>query len=135
MIVVDVIAYDSVLIVSGAEQNIDRVQIAYRSLGVDIEFAQRLNGIAKELETHRQRRLPRIKIDNSTANSELAAGSDLGNALITGVGEFLEHALPIWRSFSAIGSALATSASNSLDVDLTTANIRRNRTKLQKFAL
>ena len=61
-------------------------------MGVDVEFAQRFNGIAKELETHRQRRLPRIKIDNSAANGELAAGSDLGNTLITGVGEFLENA-------------------------------------------
>src|ERR1700736_5285901 len=43
------------------------------------------------------------------------------------------RALSICSSLRAIGSALATSAGNSLDIDLTTANVRRKRAKHQSL--
>src|ERR1700736_5556446 len=92
MIAVDVIADEPTLIVGRAEQDIDCVQIAHRSLSVDVELEQRFNLVAKKFEAHRQRRLPRVNIDNSAANGELSAGGDLGDALITGIRKFFEDA-------------------------------------------
>jgi hypothetical protein len=59
------------------QQNIDRAQIAHRSLRIDIELAQRFDLVAEKFQAKRQRRLQRIKIDNPAADSELATSRDL----------------------------------------------------------
>ena len=59
------------------QQNIDRAQIAHGSLRVDIELAQRFDLVAEKFQSKRQWRMPRIKIDNPAADSELATSGDL----------------------------------------------------------
>ena len=83
MIARDIIADHTALIFSRSEQNIDRGQIAHRGLSIDIEFAQRIDFIAKKFQAHRQWRLPRIEIDNASTDGELPARSDLSDVLIT----------------------------------------------------
>src|SRR6266446_647181 len=81
----------------GAEKDFDRAQVVHRGLSIDIELAQGFDFIAKEFDPHRQRRLPRIKIDNSAADSELSARGYLSDAFITGVGKLLEDAFHFFR--------------------------------------
>src|SRR5262249_39353548 len=59
------------------QQNVDRPQIAHRSLRIYVELAQRFDLIAKKFQAKRQGRVPRIKIDNAAADSELSTSGDL----------------------------------------------------------
>ena len=90
MIFLKVIADLSALVFSRAEENIDRGQIAHGGLGIDVELAHRLNVVAKELDADRQRGLPRVKIDDAATDSELAAGGNLRDALVTGAAQRFE---------------------------------------------
>ncbi len=67
-------------------------------MSIDIELAQGFDFIAKEFNPHRQRRLPRVKIDNPPANGEVTARRYLRNALVTGVSELLKNAFHLLRS-------------------------------------
>src|SRR6266850_93728 len=91
MIARDIIADHTALIFSRSEQNIDRGQIAHRGLSIDIEFAQRIDFVAKKFQSHRQWRLPRIEIDNASTDGELPACSDLSDALITSARESVDE--------------------------------------------
>ncbi len=84
MLLPDVIAHLPALIVGRAEQELDLIQIAERSLRIEIEFAERLDLVAEELGPNRRRRLPRIDIENSAADRELPARRHLCDALVTG---------------------------------------------------
>src|SRR5438552_18892465 len=81
----------------GAEKDFDRAQVVHRGLSIDIELAQGFDFIAKEFDPHRQRRLPRIKIDNPTADSELSARGYLSDAFITSAGKLLKDAFHLFR--------------------------------------
>ena len=59
------------------QQNIDRPQIAHGSLRIDVELAQRFDLVAEKFQSKRQWRVPRIKIYNPAADSELSASGDL----------------------------------------------------------
>jgi hypothetical protein len=59
------------------QQNVDRAQIAHGSLRIDIELAQRFDLIAEEFQAERQRRMPRIKVDNPAPDSEMSTSGDL----------------------------------------------------------
>src|SRR5262249_55837855 len=87
----DVITDHAARVVRCAEKNVDLAEVADRSLRVDVDLAKRLGGVAEKFDAHRQRRLPRIKIDNSAANRELTAGRDLRDALVTGGAQFFEQ--------------------------------------------
>src|SRR4029453_2388958 len=91
MIARHIIADDTTLIFSLSEQNIDRGQIAYRGLSIKIEFAQRIDFVAKKFQSHRKGRLPRIEIDNATTDGELPACSDLSDAFITNGRELFDE--------------------------------------------
>src|SRR4029453_2205549 len=91
MIACDIIADDNALIFSRSEQNIDRGQIAQRGLSIDIEFAQRIDFIAKKFQSHRKWRLPRIEIDNASTDGEVPACRDLSNALVTSGHELFDE--------------------------------------------
>ena len=84
MLLPDVIAHLSALIVGRAEQELDLIQIAQRRLRIEIEFAERFDFVAEKLGPNRRSRLPRIDIENSTADRELSARRHLRDALVTG---------------------------------------------------
>ena len=86
----EVVTDNTVLIIGCSEQKIGGSQVAHRSLRVDVELAQRFDLIARKFQAHRQRRLPRIKIDNATAHGELSARRDLGNTFVTRGRELFE---------------------------------------------
>jgi hypothetical protein len=74
----DVITDGAVLVRhSLIQQNVDRAQIAHGCLPVDVKLAQRFDLIAEKFQSKRQRRMPRIKIDNPAADSELSTSGDL----------------------------------------------------------
>ena len=84
MLLPDVIEHLPALIVSRTQQELDLIQIAERRLRIEIEFPERLDLVAEELGPNRRSRLPRIDIENSTADRELPARCHLCDALVTG---------------------------------------------------
>src|SRR5437762_4420449 len=97
VVVIDVITNRRILIFPTAEQNVDAVQIADRSLHVDIELAQGFDFVAAKFDSHRQCRLPGINIDNAAADGEMATDRGLNNALITGADKFFEEGVHLVR--------------------------------------
>ena len=75
------------MVLGGAEQDIDDLQIAHRRLRIDVEFAQRFDVVAEKFRANRQLRLPGKQIENSAADGELAARCDLRHAFVTGVAQ------------------------------------------------
>src|SRR5205085_11294240 len=73
----DVIANEAALVIGRAEEDVDLAQVADGSLSINIELAQRFDVVAEELHSNRQRRLPRIKINNSAADGELPTSRHL----------------------------------------------------------
>ena len=53
MIGCQIITDCAALIVNRPQQNIERIQIAERSLGIDVKLAERFNLVAKKFQTHR----------------------------------------------------------------------------------
>ena len=87
----DVIAHRSALILRRAEQQIDRLQLPHGSLRIEIELAQRFDFVAEKFRAHRQLRLPGKEIENPAAHGELAARRHLRDAFVAGVGQRLEQ--------------------------------------------
>src|SRR5258705_9571662 len=61
----------------------DRDKSAHETWRVKCNLAQLFDLVAEKSEAEGQRRLPRIKIDNPAADSELSTSGDLRDAFIT----------------------------------------------------
>ena len=82
----DVIVDRPALLLSRAEKEIDRLQLANGRLRVEVELAKRFDFIVEKLDAHGQLRLPGIEIKDAAADGELPARAHLRNAFVAGAG-------------------------------------------------
>ena len=64
-------------------QQVDRLQLTGGTLGFAVEGADRLQGVAKEIEAHRLVLAWREDVDHPTPDGEFAALRDRGGAMVT----------------------------------------------------
>ena len=100
MIFRHIISDRSGLVFGSLEQDLDVLQVANRSLGIDVELAERLDVVAEIFDADRPRGLPRKDIDDAAADGELSARRDLADAFVIGAHERFDRALE-WRFFPA----------------------------------
>ncbi len=80
---------------SFSREDFARLNLTHGHLGIRIEGTDGIHRVVIEFHPHRQRRLPRIHIENPTPDGKLAPIRDLGGAFITRPTQSLRRGLEI----------------------------------------